>query len=526
MKHWIFFMALMAVAVSCSTSAPTQNRSLNLAMQAEPPSLHPGIGGVRQAQIVISMLFDQLMRYDEAGALQTSVAEKVEVSSDYKHYTFHLRESQWSNGMDVTAEDFAFAWKSVIDPQSESLYGYAFYPIKNAEAAKVGQVSLEEVGIYVKDAQTLVVELEKPSPYFLELTANPVYSPICKKMVEQHPDWAKGNCEKFVSNGPFSLRSYQPGARLEVEKNALYWDQEQVRLPGVNISFVSSAETNLASFELGEMDFIGGPLCELPLSALPSLIEAGKLESVPSGGLFWYMFNTQKAPFSHPKFRKALAYALDRESLAEHIFHGRAQVAQGVVPTSLKEHPTSMPEYDLEMAHHLLNEALEEMGWSKEQLPAVTLSYGDVEGQKVLAQAVQQQWIRGLGIPVNLQSAEWQVHLNSLWEGEFDVGGVYWYSWYRDPLYNLQPFRSLSNRMNSPSWYDESFASLMEASDWEGDRAKRARLLEQAENRLIDQMPLCPAFATAYHFLKDPALKGVVISDLGQFDIKWAYFGT
>jgi oligopeptide transport system substrate-binding protein len=454
------------------------------------------------------------------------VAESVDISQDGRQYTFHLRESQWSNGLPVTAEDFAYAWTQILIPESDSFYGYAFYAIKNAERVKRGELPASALGVKALDAKTLQVDLEFTAPYFLELTSNPIYSPVCKAVVEEQPEWIKGDKESsFVSNGPFVLRSYQATDVLYAERNETYWDKDAVSLEQIQLTFVGDAMTAMGQFEAGELDFCGEPMDELPLAALAALTEQGGLQCFPMGGLYWYEFNTEREPFNSAKVRRALAYAIDRHSMVEHVLAGCADVATSIVPSciGLSEGP-HFPPYAPEEARELLSEGLSELGLSLDALPTITLRYGDKEGQKALAQVIQQQWQEVLGVTVQLQGSDWQVYLNDVFSGNFEVGGFYWYSWYMDPIYNLQAFKYADSAMNGPAWEDPIYRDLLDASDRTVDVAERWELLRQAEMRLIEEMPLTPAFEVSYHFVQNPALKGVVMSDLGQIDFKYAYF--
>jgi oligopeptide transport system substrate-binding protein len=174
MKLWIALMfgVIMVFTSSCQNShqSSRQPHQLNVNISGEPATLDPRKGADLISSSLHFMLFEGLTKITPDGSTVPAQAEKIDLSLDCKTYTFHLRECRWSDGTPVTAYDFEKAWKDILDPQFPAANAHLFYPIRNAEAAKKGKVTLQEVGIRVKDPKTLVVELENPTPYFLELT--------------------------------------------------------------------------------------------------------------------------------------------------------------------------------------------------------------------------------------------------------------------------------------------------------------------------------------------------------------------
>ncbi|MCB1107188.1 MAG: hypothetical protein KDK76_03735, partial [Chlamydiia bacterium] len=224
-------------------------------------SIDPRVGGDKESAVFIRLFFDGLMRNGKEGKPECAVAKTYELSDDHKTYTFHLRESYWSNGDPVTAYDFEYAWKKVLSPSFETPFAYVFYPIKNGRKAKEGIVSLDEVGIRPLDNHTLVIELEHPAPYFIELTANTLYMPVNRLVDKAHPNWATQRGESFVCNGPFKWKTTSESAPfLELQKNSQHWNQKRIE-----IDHIQASQMNLTSavqmFNTGKLDLIGSNLC-------------------------------------------------------------------------------------------------------------------------------------------------------------------------------------------------------------------------------------------------------------------------
>lgn len=198
--------------------ADEQELSVNI--KTEPPSLHPGTSTDTTSSAVLDQVFEGLTRVNQDSEVEEGMAESWDISDDELTYTFHIREdATWSNGDPVTASDFEYAWKWVLDPENaDTDYAYQLYPIKGAEDAKENDGSLDDVGITVEDDHTLVVELEQPTEYFLELTAFYTYYPVNEDVVSENKDWASDAGDDYVTNGPFKLVSWEHKDNIVIEK--------------------------------------------------------------------------------------------------------------------------------------------------------------------------------------------------------------------------------------------------------------------------------------------------------------------
>jgi oligopeptide transport system substrate-binding protein len=199
--------------------------------EGDPSSLHPHLGLDLRSHAVETALYEGLVRVDSDGTIIPTGAEKISISPSQKTYTFRLRPMQWSNGEEVTAFHFENAWKKALSPQSICARSDLFYPIKNAEKAKKGEVPVEEIGVQALDSKTLVVELENPAPYFLDLLFSPIFSPLYDDSLEPS-----------VFNGPFIISTWKRKESLELVANPYYWDKENVRLQRIHISLVESVD--------------------------------------------------------------------------------------------------------------------------------------------------------------------------------------------------------------------------------------------------------------------------------------------
>lgn len=473
-------------------------------------SLHPHIGIDLQCRIFQKALFEGLTRLDEAGKPLLAGAQSVDISPCQTLYTFSLRPTQWTNGKPVTAFHYEKSWKSAIAPGSPCLRSDLFYSIKNAKAAKLGDVSLDEVGIYAADENTLVVELEHPAPYFLDLIASSLFAPL----FDDSPS-------PSIFNGPFYIAQHIPDTKIVLRKNFNYWDSHTVMLDTLEASFISDSTTALHLYEKGDVDWAGHPFTHLPLDALPRLEKSAAFHSAPLDGFYWLCLNTKAHPLSSSKIRKALSMAIDRSAIAYHVLLGETPT-QSIASTGMG----MITQVDSKEIKSLFGEGLEELGLTEETFPPLVFSHSDVPGQKKLSEAIQECWQNQLGIEVKLQQNEWNVFFANLGERQFQIGGCIWYAPFHDPIYYLEFFKEKDNRYNSTQWENKHYQQLLELADNEKDPTIRLEHLRQAENLLLDEMPIIPLYVYHAKFLKAPHIQNLNVNHTGQIDFKWVRFNA
>jgi len=467
------------------------------------------------------MLFEGLTRPDTDGAAIPALAKKIDVSNDFKTFRFLLRESFWTNGDPITAHDFVYTWKQILTPGYPAPNASLFLGIKGAKAAKMGELPLDEVGISALNDHTLVVELDAPSPHFLEMTSIHSFFPINSRWDQQHPDWADHPESGVVGNGPFTLDRWQHH-EIEVVKNHKYWDADQVEIDRIVLSVLNET-TALSLFENGELDWVGSPLSMIPAEAIPSLKKQGLLQITEAAGTGWFRFNTVRAPFDNRKMRKAFGHALNRQEIVDHILQGNQTPAMAIIPLSmgLTEKPY-FSDHDTTTAQRLFSEALEELGLSREELPIITLSYTSSERNHKIAQAVQQQWRDVLGLRIQLRQTESKVYFDLLREGNYQLAIGSWFGDIHDPINFLEVFKYKDNGTNNTFWENSNFIQLLDLSCSEDQVTRRKQLLKAAEEILIYDMPVIPIFHYAFNYLQNPQVEDVYLSDLGYLDFKQA----
>jgi oligopeptide transport system substrate-binding protein len=526
----VLFLTSLGLLLSCQDSKETKEQRhiqqhLTLNAYAEPPSLDPGTVSDALTGHVLAMLYEGLTRRDE-DAIQPTIARQISISPDAKTYTFHLRETKWSNGDPLTAYDFEYSWKRMLSPSFPSGLANMLYIIKGAQAAKQNKAPLENVAIQAVDALTLVVELEEPAPYFLELVQLPFYAPVHKATVERNPNWAGEASKDYISNGPFRMVAWSHHDSIVLEPNPYYYDADSIKLKKITLLMIDDSNTELDLYQSGALDWAGQPLAKaLAPDAIDALIESGAVYFDKFAATTFYFFNVNQAPFDNVKMRRALAYAINRQDIVKNITRAGETAATGVIPPSLcsQEHAFFEDNNSI-TAKRLFNEALEEIGITKEQLPPITLTYYTSQLHAKVAQAIQQQWYTTLDIEVRLENLEWKVFLDHLNARQFSIAGLSLMGLYSDPFTFHELFRYPNMSHNICNWEDTQYRNLLEQAVITLNNEQRMTLLLEAEKRMMDQMPLIPLFFPTSASLRDPHLKGYYVHPTGFVDFRNACF--
>ncbi|HEY4601804.1 MAG TPA: peptide ABC transporter substrate-binding protein [Cerasibacillus sp.] len=507
-----------------TSSQVAEDQTLNVNIREEPPSLHPGLATDTTSGAVLNQVFEGLMRVNQDNEVEEAMAESYEVSEDKLTYTFKIREdAKWSNGDPVTAHDFEYAWKWVLDPDNaDTDYAYQLYPIKGAQDAKENGGSLDDIGVTVEDDHTLVVELEQPTAYFLELTAFYTYFPVNHKVVDGNDKWAQEASEDYVTNGPFLLESWKHKDEIVLKKNEDYWDADTVNFETINMYMIDDENTAKQMFDSGELDWLGSPTDSVPLAAIPAYKSEGILNIAPQSGIYYYAFNVEEEPFNNVNIRKAFALAINRQGIIDNITQGEQQPAMALVPSAIfaKNEQGYFNDNDVEEAKKYLEKGLEELGL--DSLPNVKLSYNTSEAHGAIAQAVQDMWKENLGVEVELNNEEWAVYLDSMGAGNFQVGRMGWIADFNDAINFLEIFETVGGN-NYTNWENAEYQELLKKSRTETDIDAREELLHQAEDIFMEELPIAPVYFYTNVWTKKDYVKDVEVSPLGVVQYKWGY---
>ncbi len=491
-----YLTLILLVFVSCTEKKPPKrSHTLRMNIAREPLTMDPRQGGELISSTLHFIAFEGLTRFNPDGSLTPAQAESVEISDDRKTYLFHLRNTKWSDGSPVTAHDFERAWKAILSPNFSAPNAHLLYPIKNSEKAKKGEVALDQIGVYVKDDKTLIVELENPTPYFLDLVSFCVFFPIHSKIDLEDPHWMHEAGNHFISNGPFTLKSWKHHNEMIFEKNRYYWESRQIHLDQIHVSMVSNESTALNMFENGELDLMGLGISPLPNDVILEYYRKGYLKTQASPGTSVVCFNVTKFPFHNKNIRKAFAFAIHREEIIENITQLGEEVATNIISPRLTDKIISyFKDNDVVRARDYFQKGLKELGIEPSEFPSLTYYYSLGDLSHKLAQVLQQQWHVALGIKVNLQHTEHKVLLDRLKNHNYELAQSFWVAQYNDPMSILERFKYKNNAKNYPGWEDPAYINLLLKADKEQSPELRNKTLLEAEALFMEEMPLAPLY--------------------------------
>jgi len=458
----------------------------------------------------IFLLFKGLTRLEANHKIACDIADSIQISQDCKTYTFHLGRHFWSDGTPITAFDFEKSWKRALHPNFPIRSLDFFYQIKNAEKAKKKLLPLDAIGIYVKNPNILIVELENACPHFLELTCFCPLFPL--------PSHAKENAPEAICSGPFQLEKWSKGREVLLRKNIFCHSISPVTIDGIHIQIIPDEKEAFALFEKGGLDWIGDPISPLPLNHLPSLVQTRKIK--PVAGVVSCYFNTLQFPFHNLNLRKAFSYAISREKVLNTLLLHNVFSASGPIPPILKQNTTSpFPDDAADYAKELFRAGLQELGIPASRLK-ITLTLETTDLHCRLAKLLQATWEKVFEIQIQLEPLPFKVLFERLPKREFQLAINRWLAQYTDPINILEKFESRDSQKNYTGWENFKYKAILKRYRKTALHDKRMELASQAEELLMQHMPIAPIYYHYHSYLQKPYLKNLAISPIGvvQFD--------
>lgn len=474
-------------------SQAEKKKVLKWNVDTEPEALDPMIMGSTAMQIV-NNTFEGLMRTYE-GEVTYGIADSYEISEDELTYTFHIRDdAKWSDGKDITAKDFIFAWTRMIDPELKNYYGQQFFYIVNAEKYYNGECSAEEVGFKAIDDKTIEVQLISPTPFFLSLTAFNIYYPVREDVVDNDGVWSR-DPKTYVCDGPFTLGEYKANESLTLVKNNDYWNADKVKLDEIKVTFISDASSAMTAYRAGDIDVFKG----VPGQEVAKLqVEDPEFKILPFPGVEYYVFNNERAPFNDVRVRQAFSLAIDRTAIVNNVTKSGELPTDGVVPSEMylsdgtdfrdaAEDYMDVTKADVERAQSLLAEAGYPNG---ENFPEVTLTYNNGTNKKSIAEAIQQMWKENLNIDVKLSGVENETIGAIRKSGDYDIVRHGWSADYPDAMTFLSTFTEGHYSKFNNEDYKKCMNTALTITGKERDQA----MLEGEKILIHDQAALIPLY--------------------------------
>jgi oligopeptide transport system substrate-binding protein len=523
------------------TKAEPQTLALNLG--TEPPQLDSALSTDSASFSTLQQVQEGLVRLDAEGkaAKGSGAAADWTISDDGLTYTFTLKDGlKWSDGQPLTAKDFEYAWFRALDPKTASQYNFMLFYIKGAKAwaeldtkaadfATKYEELKKNVALKAVDDKTLTLTLEKPTAYFLALTAFPTFFPQRKDVVEKFGDKYAAEADTMVYSGPFVIKTWTHENEIVLAKNPNYWDAKSVKLEEVRLLMIKDVNTQLNMFEANQLDSAGLDGNSLPqYEGKPGFYKAARPRT-------WYLeFNSAAAgkPYlANVNIRKAFSLALDREAFVNGVLRDGSVAADGLVPNTIslgdgmyRALAGSMisTKADVAKAQEYYKKGLAELGLDK--LPPIEFMVTANDTSKKQAQGVQAMIQQALpGVELNIVPLDFKVRLDKMRKGEFELVLTGWGADYNDPMTFMDMWIK-DSPYNDGHWYNAEYDRLVKEAMATSDQKVRLENFKKAEQILMDELPVVPVFYPAVNAIDKPWLKGLVRFPMGaSWDLKYAY---
>lgn len=490
------FVHALLMALALTFVAPAfAAKVLSRGNGAEPYSIDPHRAISTAENNIIGDMFVGLYTEDAAGKPILGAAESVETSKDGLTWTFKLRPHTWSNGTPVTAEDFVFAFRRVLDPKTAAEYASVLYPLKNAFKVNKSELPVDKLGVSAPDASTVVIALEHPAPFLPELLTHYTCYPLPKAVVEKHGnDWTRA--ETMVVNGPYMLKSWRPHDRIHLVKNPKFYDAANVKIDEVYYYPTDDDNAALKRYRAGELDTQERwPIAEWKWlnTNIPN-----ETKRVTQLAVYFVSFNLTRKPFDDIRVRQALAMAIDNEGLTRDVYQGvYGDPAVNFIPLGTANVD---PSAKVAWAGKPIAERREEAkkllaaaGFGPDKPLTFTYRYISIPDVKRSAIALQAMW-NAIGVKVQLSAAEAKVHWKLLEVHDFDVTYNTWAFDYNDAKNVFFQFQAAATQMNNSAYNSPAFEAFLAKADAEPDAVKRGEYLGQANLQLVTDLPAAPLY--------------------------------
>lgn len=526
---------LVSVAVlglaACGASAPSRpdcaagKVCLQYGNTSDPLTLDPHLSTGTWEDRIQSDLFIGLSQSDPAGKPIPGMAERWDISPDGLTWTFHLRQALWSDGAPVTADDFVYSFRRLLDPATKSEYASVFFLVKGAKAVNEGKAPIETLGVTALDARTLRVELTHPAPYLIELAKHHTMYPVPKHVVERWgKDWIKP--EHFVGNGPFVMKTWRLGDYVKVVRNPRFWDAATVCVDEIYYyptTDAISAERRVARSELDLNTDIQSNRIAYLRGKMP-----GYVRTHTWLGVAYLAFNTNAkagyAPFRDKRVRQALAMSIDREFITGKLLRGGQLPAWTFVPPGVANSQPAEPPFwaawTFERRQAEARKLLAQAGYGPGHPLKLEITHRNTPDPMQFMPAIQADW-KLIGVEVTLAQEEGQIAYADYRARNFQVADAAWIADYNDPTSFLDLQRSYYGPQNYGDYNNPEYDALLARADNEPNVAVRAALIAKAEHMMLEDAPVAPVYFYVNKNLVSPGITGWVDNLLDHHRARW-----
>jgi oligopeptide transport system substrate-binding protein len=463
---------------------------------SEPQTLDPHKAtGVPEGN-VLRDLFETLVTHDGKGGVTPGLAQRWDISPDGLTYTFHLRpNAKWSNGDAFTAEDVVWSWRRAVDPATASRFAWLYKPVDNADDITKGTKPPSALGVSAADPRTVVVKLNTVTSFFIELVSHYSMSPVHRASFERGgAQWTRpGN---LVSSGAYMLTEWTPQSHLKMVRNPHYYNADQVRIPEVVFYPTEDRAAEVRRFRAGELD----TTYELPVEEIPTLRTAmpNEFRNSVYFGTYYLTMNNQKAPYSDPRVRRALALVIDREAIINQILRAGEVPAYSWVPPGATDYaPQTLDFRDWPMQRRIdeAKRLVTAAGYGPSRPLEVEFLYNTNSIHQRIGVALASMWQQHLGARTEQRNMEFQVYLDATARKEYGLARAGWIgATHADASYFLEKFEGSAGEANTAAWKNANYDRYLGEANKTADPKRRRTLMEQAEAEMMKDIPIIPIY--------------------------------
>lgn len=524
-----FIFLIFLLIISCTKETKKIKDELTVNLGYELQSIDPAINDETYGFIYINHAFEGLLTKDINGKIVGGSSDKWEISEDKLKYTFHIREdAKWSDGKKLTADDFVYSYRRVVDPKTASPIAYLMYYIKNAKDINIGKKQIDTLGVTAIDENTLTIELENPTLYFEDILASGgCYVPVREDIINKYGDDWTWKPESYIGNGAYKMTERKPDELIAFELNTNYWDYKNQVAKKINFVLIADEYISLNAVRTGDVDFsINAP----PIGEIESLIKENLMAVSDIIGVYYLDLNNKDKTLSDKRVRKALSLAIDRNYIVSNIGHGKLIAAESFVPPVVKGLEKSFREESSNfiIANNYSNNIIEakrllaEAGYPNgENFPILEVKVSSGFYTTVL-EAIQEMWKNNLNIDVVVRTEESKITLPFRQSGKYQIARTSWTGDYNDPLTMLQIMTSESD-INYSSFSNERYDYLINFATTSTNEKDRMEALKEAEAILFEEMPIIPFIYRTDFLVVNPKLKNYIDDPLGRYRFNYAY---
>ncbi|WP_333673740.1 peptide ABC transporter substrate-binding protein [Streptococcus parasuis] len=532
-------VATLSVLAACgnggSKSSSSDTSTINWYTPTEILTLDISKNTDRYSAMAIGNAGSNLLRVDENGKNQPDLAEKVEVSEDGKTFTATLRDGiKWSDGSDITAEDFVYTWRRMVDPATASEYAYLVSDahVLNADEVIAGEKPVEELGVKA-DGNKVIFTLSTPAPQFESLLTFSNFVPQKESFVKEAGEDYGTSSDKMLYSGPFVVEDWNgTSGSFKLVKNDNYWDAANVKTETVNVQTVKKPDTAVQMYKQGELDFAN-------ISQTSAIYNANKnnedVIDIAEARADYLVYNETGSveALTNEKIREALNLATDREGLVKAAADTGTNPATAFVPkglatltdgTDLNEFVSQPYTFDKEEAAKLFKEGLAELG--VDSLTLTITADSDNPIKKAATDYIKELWETTLpGLTVEEKFVTFKQRLEDTKNQNFEVAFVSWGGDYPEgsTFYGLFQSDSAYNygKVNSPE-FDAAYEKALTTDALDKDAG--AADYKAAEQALYEGSHYNPLYNLSNKGLQNPNIEGLVRNSTGlDVDFTYAY---